>query len=424
MTSHAAVVARGMGKCCVAGCEQMDVNEAGKYFEAEGKRIKEGDSISVDGTTGNVYVGVLETESVHLSGNFKTIMDWSDEVRRMRVRANADTPTDASIALKFGAEGVGLCRTEHMFFKPERILEMRKMICSDSIKSRKEALNNILPMQTGDFEAIFKVMDGKYVTIRLLDPPLHEFLPKEDKDIKQIAGELGIQEELLRARIDELHEFNPMLGHRGCRLSITYPEIAQMQTRAIITAAIHAKRAGVKVLPEIMIPLVGNKNELDYVIGIIRETIGEVFEEEREKIDYLLGTMIEIPRAALISGDIAQSAEFFSFGTNDLTQMTLGFSRDDAGRFINDYIDKNIFEDDPFQTVDQVGVGRLIKLSVEEGRKTRKDLHCGICGEHGGDPRSIFFFETVGLDYVSCSPYRVPIARLAAAQAVLKNKNA
>ncbi len=333
-------------------------------------------------------------------------------------------PTDASIALKFGAEGVGLCRTEHMFFKPERILEMRKMICSDSIKSRKEALNNILPMQTGDFEAIFKVMDGKYVTIRLLDPPLHEFLPKEDKDIKQIAGELGIQEELLRARIDELHEFNPMLGHRGCRLSITYPEIAQMQTRAIITAAIHAKRAGVKVLPEIMIPLVGNKNELDYVIGIIRETIGEVFEEEREKIDYLLGTMIEIPRAALISGDIAQSAEFFSFGTNDLTQNDTGLFARRRRTFINDYIDKNIFEDDPFQTVDQVGVGRLIKLSVEEGRKTRKDLHCGICGEHGGDPRSIFFFETVGLDYVSCSPYRVPIARLAAAQAVLKNKNA
>lgn len=424
MTSHAAVVARGMGKCCVAGCEQMDVNESEKYFEVRGKKIKEGDCISVDGTTGTVYTGILETESVHLSDNFKTIMEWSDAVRRLRVRANADTPTDAAVALKFGAEGIGLCRTEHMFFKPERILEMRKMICSDSIKSRKEALNKLLPMQTGDFEAIYKVMDGKYVTVRLLDPPLHEFLPKEDKDIKQIAGELGIREDMLRARIDELHEFNPMLGHRGCRLSITYPEIAQMQSRAIITAAINAKRAGIKVLPEIMIPLVGNKKELDYVMDIIRDTVNCVFEEEQEKVDYLLGTMIEIPRAALTSGDIAQSAEFFSFGTNDLTQMTLGFSRDDAGRFINDYMDKNIFDDDPFQTVDQIGVGRLIKISVEEGRKTRKDLHCGVCGEHGGDPRSIYFFESVGLDYVSCSPYRVPIARLAAAQAALKNKNA
>ncbi len=424
MTSHAAVVARGMGKCCVTGCEQMDVNEAEKYFEAAGRRIQEGDCISVDGTTGIVYAGILETESVRLSGNFKTIMDWSDDVRRMRVRANADTPVDAAIALKFGAEGIGLCRTEHMFFKPERILEMRKMICSDSIKSRKAALNKLLPMQTGDFEAIFKVMDGKYVTIRLLDPPLHEFLPKEDKDIRQIAGELGVKEDFLRIRINELHESNPMLGHRGCRLSITYPEIAQMQARAIITAAIRAKRAGVNVLPEIMIPLVGNKKELDYVIGIIRETVDAVFDEENEKVSYLLGTMIEIPRAALTSGDIAGSAEFFSFGTNDLTQMALGFSRDDAGRFINDYIDKNILDDDPFQTVDQTGVGRLIKMSVEEGRKARSDLHCGVCGEHGGDPRSIFFFEGVGLDYVSCSPYRVPIARLSAAQAVLKNKNA
>ncbi len=422
MTSHAAVVARGMGKCCIAGCEAIKVNENEKYFEVNGKRFNEGDTLSLNGSTGKVYEGLVETVEANLSGNFKTIMDWADEVRRMKIRTNADTPTDANTALEFGAEGIGLCRTEHMFFEASRILQVRKMICADTLEQRQEALTNILPMQQKDFTEIFTAMDGKGVTIRLLDPPLHEFLPQEEKDIVQIANELEISVEKLKSRISDLHEFNPMLGHRGCRLSVTYPEIAQMQAKAILLAAIEAKNNGIKVLPEIMIPLAGNVKEFDYVANIIRETATEVFEQAGESIEYQLGTMIEIPRAALTSAEMAKSAEFFSFGTNDLTQMTLGFSRDDAGRFINEYLDKHILEEDPFQSVDQTGVGRLVQMSVEEGRSARENLKCGVCGEHGGDPASIIFFDSVGLDYVSCSPYRVPIARLAAAQATIMHK--
>ena len=416
MTSHAAVVARGMGKCCIAGCEAIKVNENEKYFDINGKRFNEGDKLSLNGSTGKVYEGLVETVEANLSGNFKTIMDWADEVRRMKIRTNADTPTDAKTALEFGAEGIGLCRTEHMFFEASRILQVRKMICADTLEQRQEALTNILPMQQKDFMEIFTAMDGKGVTIRLLDPPLHEFLPQEEKDIIQIANELDISVDKLKSRISDLHEFNPMLGHRGCRLSVTYPEIAQMQAKAILMAAIEAKNSGIKVLPEIMIPLAGNSNEFDYVANIIRETAQEVFNETGKSIEYQLGTMIEIPRAALTSAQMAKSAEFFSFGTNDLTQMTLGFSRDDAGRFINEYLDKNILDEDPFQSVDQTGVGRLVQMSVEEGRSVRKNLKCGVCGEHGGDPASIVFFDSVGLNYVSCSPYRVPIARLSAAQ--------
>jgi pyruvate,orthophosphate dikinase len=368
-----------------------------------------------------VYAGVVDTVEASLSGDFKTLMDWADDARRMMIRTNADTPRDAATALKFGAEGIGLCRTEHMFFETNRILQVRKMICADTLEQREKALDNILPMQKQDFVEIFTAMDGKPVTIRLLDPPLHEFLPQEEKDIEQIAGELGITIEKLKARINSLQEFNPMLGHRGCRLAITYPEIAVMQTKAIVSAAIEAQKAGVKVLPEIMVPLAGNKKELDYVCDIIKKTASEVFEKEKTEIKYMLGTMIEIPRAALTSDEMAQTAEFFSFGTNDLTQMTLGFSRDDAGSFINDYLDKHILDADPFQTVDQVGVGKLIKMSVHDGRSVKSNLKCGVCGEHGGDPASIMFFDSVGLDYVSCSPYRVPIARLAAAQATIEH---
>ncbi len=422
MTSHAAVVARGMGKCCVAGCEQIKVNEDKKYFEVNGKRFNEGDNISLNGTTGQVYEGLVETVEANLNDDFKLIMKWADEIRRMEIRTNADTPTDARTAIKFGAEGIGLCRTEHMFFEAARIIEMRKMICADTLEQRQEALNNIIPMQKDDFLGMFTAMDGKEMTVRLLDPPLHEFLPQEEEDILTIADELGISVDKLKTRINDLHEFNPMLGHRGCRLSVTYPEIAQMQTKAILLAAIEAKKNGVDVHPEIMVPLAGNKKELDYVCNIIRETAKEVFEAEKTEIHYLLGTMIEIPRAALTSDEMAQTAEFFSFGTNDLTQMTLGFSRDDAGKFINDYLDKHILDTDPFQSVDQVGVGKLIKMSVKDGRSVRPGLKCGVCGEHGGDPESIKFFDSVGLDYVSCSPFRVPIARLAAAQATLLNK--
>ncbi len=422
MTSHAAVVARGMGKCCVAGCEAIKVYEDEKYFKVGDIIVKEGDYISLNGSTGKVYIGKIERRDASLTGDFGTIMQWADEIRRLKIRANADTPTDVKTAIGFGAEGVGLCRTEHMFFEASRILEVRKMICADTLEKRKEALDKILPMQKSDFIAMFEEMNGKSVTIRLLDPPLHEFLPQEEEDIIQIAGELGITVEKLKIRINELHEFNPMLGHRGCRLAVTYPEIAQMQTRAIITAALEVKNKGINVNPEIMVPLAGTKKELDYVCDIIRETAKEIFEETNDSVDYMLGTMIEIPRAALTSADIAQTAEFFSFGTNDLTQMTYGFSRDDAGKFINEYIDNRIFDTDPFQSVDQTGVGRLIELSVKEGRSTRENLKCGVCGEHGGDPKSIYFFDKVGLNYVSCSPYRVPIARLAAAQAAIKNR--
>lgn len=422
MTSHAAVVARGMGKCCVAGCGDIRVNEEEKYFLVGDLKINEGDFISLNGTTGNVYNGVIDRKDADLSGDFGTIMQWADEIRRMEIRTNADTPTDAKTAISFGAQGVGLCRTEHMFFEKSRILEVRKMICADSLSKRKEALAKILPMQKEDFVQIYRAMEGKPVTVRLLDPPLHEFLPQNEEDIRQIASELGITMDKLESRINELHEFNPMLGHRGCRLSITYPEIAEMQTRAIISAALQVKNEGIEVDPEIMVPLAGNIKELDYVINIIKETAEKVFAEENDKVDFMTGTMIEVPRAALTSGEMAKTAQFFSFGTNDLTQMTLGFSRDDAGSFINDYIDKRVFDTDPFQTVDQIGVGRLVKLSVKEGREARPDLKCGVCGEHGGDPASIYFFDSVGLDYVSCSPYRVPIARLAAAQATIINR--
>ena len=400
----------------------MKVYEEEKYFTVGENRVNEGDYISLNGSTGNVYIGNIERKEAALTGYFGTIMQWADEVRRMEIRTNADTPRDVKTAVGFGAQGVGLCRTEHMFFESSRIKEVRKMICADTLEQRKEALSHILPMQKSDFEAIFEAMNGKAVTIRLLDPPLHEFLPKEEEDIVEIAKELGISVEKLKIRINELHEFNPMLGHRGCRLAVTYPEIAQMQTRAILSAALDVKKKGIPVDPEIMVPLAGNKKELDYVCEIIRNTAKEVFAEYGDEVEYMLGTMIEIPRAALTSGDLAQTAEFFSFGTNDLTQMTLGFSRDDAGKFIKDYIDKRIFDTDPFQTVDQIGVGRLVKLAVEEGKAARPDLKCGVCGEHGGDPASIYFFDKVGLDYVSCSPFRVPIARLAAAQATIINR--
>ena len=422
MTSHAAVVARGMGKCCVAGCGEITVNEKEKYFTVNGKRYNEGDPISLNGTTGYVYDGLIERQDANLGGYFGTVMEWADEYRRLKIRTNADNPHDAKQALDFGAEGIGLCRTEHMFFESSRILEVRKMICAETLEQRKEALNNILPMQQGDFEGMFEIMDGKYVTIRLLDPPLHEFLPNNEKDIIEIAAQLGITKEELEKKIAALHEFNPMLGHRGCRLSITYPEIAEMQTKAILGAALKVKAKGITVKPEIMVPLAGNKKELDFVFDIIKNTAEELFEETGDKVDYLIGTMIEVPRAALISGELAKDAQFFSFGTNDLTQMTLGFSRDDAGKFIDQYIDKHIFDQDPFKSVDTVGVGRLIKLSVKEGRETNPDLECGVCGEHGGDPDSIYFFDSVGLDYVSCSPFRVPVARLAAAQAAIMHK--
>ena len=422
MTSHAAVVARGMGKCCVAGCEQIKVYEADKYFTVGSDKVLEGDYISLNGTTGSVYIGKLDTKSGDLSDDFRTIITWADSERRMKIRTNADTPKDAQVAIEFGAEGIGLCRTEHMFFEASRILEVRKMICSDSLESRKEALAKIMPMQKEDFVEMFKVMDGKGVTIRLLDPPLHEFLPQDEKDIVQIAEELGISREMLSMRISDLHEFNPMLGHRGCRLSVTYPEIAQMQTEAIILAAIEVSKLGISVNPEIMVPLAGNKKELEYVYSLIRKTAQDIVERENSDLKYLIGTMIEIPRAALTSDEFAENSDFFSFGTNDLTQMTLGFSRDDAGKFINEYIDKRIFDTDPFQTIDQVGVGKLVRMSVEDGRSVKPNLKCGVCGEHGGDPASIEFFDLVGLDYVSCSPFRVPIARLAAAQATIKHK--
>ncbi len=422
MTSHAAVVARGMGKCCVAGCGEIKVYEKEKYFTAGEYTIKEGDYISLDGSLGCVYLGKIETQDAALSGNFGTVMQWADECRRMNIRTNADSPADAKAALSFGAEGIGLCRTEHMFFDADRIVEVRKMICAETLAQRKEALAKIMPMQKQDFVEMFRVMGGKGVTIRLLDPPLHEFLPQEEKEIKHIAGELGITEEKLKNRIVELHEFNPMLGHRGCRLSVTYPEIAEMQTQAIIYAALEVKKEGIDVHPEIMVPLAGTKKELTYVYDIIRKTAEEAIKESGDTLDYKVGTMIEIPRAALTSDEFASVSDFFSFGTNDLTQMTLGFSRDDAGKFINDYLNKGIFDRDPFQSIDQVGVGKLVKMSVTDGRSVKPNLKCGVCGEHGGDPDSIKFFDKVGLDYVSCSPYRVPIARLAAAQAAIENE--
>lgn len=423
MTSHAAVVARGMGRCCVSGCGELTVNEDNKTLTtSEGVVFKEGDYISIDGSTGKVYGTQVKTVEPEISGDFEIFMSWADEVRKLEVRTNADTKRDAHQAVKFGSEGIGLCRTEHMFFEKDRIFAIREMIVSDTKEQRQKALAKLLPMQRGDFEELFKEMNGYPVTIRFLDPPLHEFVPHTEEEIKDLAKDLGVTFEELKTKIESLHEFNPMMGHRGCRLSITFPEIAVMQTRAVIEAAINVEKSGIKVKPEIMIPLVGDPKELKYVKNIVVETIEKVFEEQDYKVEYMIGTMIEIPRAALLADEIAEDAEFFSFGTNDLTQMTYGFSRDDAGKFLNDYYEKQIFESDPFARVDTKGVGQLIEIAVEKGKKTRPNIELGICGEHGGDPSSIEFCHNVGLTYVSCSPFRVPIARLSAAQAAIKSK--
>ncbi len=423
MTSHAAVVARGMGRCCVCGCGELTIDEEAKTITTkDGKVYHEGDEISIDGSTGKVYDGIVPSQEPEISGNFETFMNWADSIRTLGVKTNADNPKDAKQAVKFGAEGIGLCRTEHMFFEKDRIFAVRQMIVSDTVEQREKALEKILPMQRQDFEEMFTVLEGRPMTIRYLDPPLHEFLPHTDEEIKPLAEELGISFETLKARIDSLKEFNPMMGHRGCRLAITYPEIAVMQTKAVIEAAINVQNKGIKVHPEIMIPLVGDVKELEYVKNIVDETAKEVMETKGSTVEYKVGTMIEIPRAALLADELAKVAEFFSFGTNDLTQMTFGFSRDDAGKFLEDYYNKQIFESDPFAKVDENGVGKLIQMAAKAGRETRKDISLGICGEHGGDPSSIEFCHKTGLNYVSCSPFRVPIARLAAAQAAIKAK--
>ncbi len=424
MTSHAAVVARGMGTCCVAGCSEISVVEKKRTFTtADGKTFSEGDWISLDGSTGNVYGEKIQTVEALVSGNFATIMGWADSARKLKVRTNADTPHDAEQAVKFGAQGIGLCRTEHMFFGEGRIPAMREMIVAKDETSRRKALGKLLPMQRGDFKGIYKAMGEYPVTVRLLDPPLHEFLPVLDSDIKALAQEMGITFEDLKQTVANLHELNPMLGHRGCRLAVTYPEIAEMQARAIIEAAIEVRQeSGLNVVPEIMIPLVGDAKEFQFVKQVVDKTARQVMEERNVTITYLVGTMIEVPRAALVADTIAKSAEFFSFGTNDLSQMTFGFSRDDAGKFLDDYYKKKIFESDPFARVDQEGVGKLMKMACELGRSVRPDIKLGICGEHGGDPSSIEFCHKLGLNYVSCSPFRVPIARLAAAQSTIKEK--
>lgn len=423
MTSHAAVVARGMGKCCVAGCGEIKVDEHNKLFKIGDIVIKEGDYISLDGNTGMVYEGIIETQETELIGSFAKIMDWADEVRRLKVRTNADTPHDSEVAVKFGAEGIGLCRTEHMFFKDNRILAVREMIIAKTREDRRKALDKLLPFQKEDFIGIFEAMGYRPVIIRLLDPPLHEFVPHKDEDINALAEELNMDLVILKETIEDLKEFNPMLGHRGCRLAITYPEIYEMQVRAIISAAIIVnKEKGIHLKPEIMIPLVGHEKELEIIKNLVNQTAEEVLKENDKQLNYKVGTMIEIPRAALTADSIAKHAEFFSFGTNDLTQMTFGFSRDDSGKFINEYRNKEIFEKDPFARLDQFGVGKLIEIAVKLGKNTRKDIKLGICGEHGGDPESIDFCHRIGLEYVSCSPFRVPIARLAAAQAAIRNK--
>jgi len=422
MTSHAAVVARGMGKCCVAGVSDIQIDYKTRQFTAGKTVVKEGDFISLDGSLGQVYLGKLNTIESQLSGNFATLMKWADETRKLKVRTNGDTPHDAEVARRFGAEGIGLCRTEHMFFEGDRIIAVREMILADDKAGREKALAKLLPMQRGDFEGIFEAMKGFPVTIRLLDPPLHEFLPQEAANQQEMADVMKVPVEVVKQKVEALHEFNPMLGHRGCRLGITYPEIYAMQVRAIIEAACNLKKKGMKIVPEIMIPLVGTKKELAILKDLSVETINKVFAEKGTKVEYMIGTMIEVPRAALTADRVAEIAEFFSFGTNDLTQMTLGFSRDDSGSFMGAYLDQGIFEKDVFQSIDEEGVGSLIQLAVEKGRKTKKDLKIGICGEHGGDPSSIAFCNKVGMNYVSCSPYRVPIARLAAAQAVLRQK--
>ena len=423
MTSHAAVVARGMGTCCVSGCGEIKIDEEAKVFELGGHTFHEGDYISLDGSTGKIYKGDIATQEATVSGNFERIMKWADQFRTLRVRTNADTPADTLNAVKLGAEGIGLCRTEHMFFEAERIPKIRKMILSETVEQREEALNELIPFQKGDFKAMYKALEGRPMTIRYLDPPLHEFVPTDPEDIKALADDMGMTVEAVNAKCAELHEFNPMMGHRGCRLAVTYPEIAKMQTRAVMEAAIEVKEeCGYDIVPEIMIPLVGEKKELKYVKDVVVETAELVKKEMNSDIQYHIGTMIEIPRAALTADKVAEEADFFSFGTNDLTQMTFGFSRDDAGKFLDSYYKAKIYESDPFARLDQEGVGQLVKMAVEKGRSTKADLKCGICGEHGGDPSSVEFCHKIGLNYVSCSPFRVPIARLAAAQAALNNK--
>ncbi len=423
MTSHAAVVARGMGTCCVSGCSDIVMDEENKKFTLAGKEFHEGDVISIDGSTGNIYDGAIPTVDASIAGEFGRVMAWADKYRKLKVRTNADTPADAKKARELGAEGIGLCRTEHMFFEPDRIAAFREMICSDTVEEREAALAKILPMQQSDFEKLYEALEGCPVTIRFLDPPLHEFVPTEEADIEALAAAQGKSVETIKGIIQGLHEFNPMMGHRGCRLAVTYPEIAKMQTAAVIRAAINVKKAHPdwNIVPEIMIPLVGDTKELKYVKKFVVETADAEIAAAGSDLKYEVGTMIEIPRAALTADEIAKDAEFFCFGTNDLTQMTYGFSRDDAGKFLDAYYDAKIFENDPFAKLDQIGVGRLMKMAVELGKKVRPNMHCGICGEHGGDPTSVEFCHKIGLDYVSCSPFRVPIARLAAAQAAIKD---
>ena len=422
MTSHAAVVARGMGTCCVSGCGDIQMNEAKKEFKLGGKTFHEGDEISIDGTTGNIYDGIIPTVDATIAGEFERVMQWADKYRTLGVRTNADTPRDTKKAIELGAEGIGLCRTEHMFFDEERIFNIRKMILAETVEEREKALEKLIPYQKGDFKAMYKELKGLPMTVRYLDPPLHEFLPKEEADIEAIAKDMGVTTEHLKSKCDELHEFNPMMGHRGCRLAVTYPEIAKMQTRALLEAAIEVNEEdGYDITPEIMIPLVGEAKELKFVKNIVVETAELVKKEKNSNIEYHIGTMIEIPRAAITADEIAKEAEFFSFGTNDLTQMTFGFSRDDAGKFLGAYYENKIYEQDPFARIDQAGVGALIKIAVEKGKSVRPNIKLGICGEHGGDPSSVEFCHNAGLTYVSCSPFRVPIARLAAAQAAIKN---
>ncbi len=424
MTSHAAVVARGMGKCCVSGCGDIKMDEENKQFELAGKMYREGDWLSLDGSTGNIYDGAVPTVDATIGGEFGRIMGWADKYRRLDVRTNADTPYDAKKARELGAQGIGLCRTEHMFFNDDRIQAIREMICSDTVEQREKALAKLEPMQQGDFEGIYEAMEGCPVTIRFLDPPLHEFVPTEEADIALMAKDMGKTVEEIKAIIAGLHEFNPMMGHRGCRLAVTYPEIAQMQTRAVIKAAlaVQARHSEWTMVPEIMIPLVGEVKEFLFVKGVVTSTADQLIAEAGSSMKYKVGTMIEIPRAALTADEIAPHADFFSFGSNDLTQMTFGFSRDDAGKFLEAYYDKKIYESDPFAKLDQHGVGRLISNAARWGRSTNPDVHLGICGEHGGDPSSVEFCHKIGLDYVSCSPFRVPIARLAAAQAAIKDE--
>ena len=424
MTSHAAVVARGMGTCCVSGCGDIAMDEANKKFTLAGKTYTEGSEISIDGSTGNIYDGIIPTVDATIAGEFGRIMEWADKYRKLKVRTNADTPADAKKARELGAEGIGLCRTEHMFFQPDRIDAFREMICSDTVEEREAALAKILPVQQGDFEKLYEALEGNPVTIRFLDPPLHEFVPTEEEDIKKLADAKGKTVEEIKTIIESLHEFNPMMGHRGCRLAVTYPEIAKMQTSAVIRAAINVQKAHSdwSVKPEIMIPLVGDIKELKYVKKVVVDTADKEIAAAGINLEYEVGTMIEIPRAALTADDIASEAEFFCFGTNDLTQMTYGFSRDDAGKFLDAYYDAKIFENDPFAKLDQTGVGQLMEMAIEKGKKVRPSLHCGICGEHGGDPSSVEFCHKIGLDYVSCSPFRVPIARLAAAQAAISQR--